>query len=718
MTIQKLLFKPGINRDNTSLANKGGWFEGDKVRFRSGVPEKIGGWTRDFTVTDEPLKPANNGSFWGVGRWLFTWQTLAGLNPTAMGTNSKLYLQIGTSGTITDITPLRYTTKAGDVTFTADTAGLTSTLTVNCTAHGCTPGDFVTFSGATGLGGNMTATVLNSEFIVTTITTNTFTVDAGVNATAADTGTGGAAVIGYFQIHPGPDITYSVAGWGSNSWGSGVWGNTSSNTAGSTAQLWSGGNYGEYLIANPRYGALYVWEPDPSSVTIINRAKVLTQQTFTVTNANPGVITLASALAENTPFVATTNGALPTNLVAGTTYYLVNVAGLTANFAAVEGGIPIDTTAGTQSGTHALTVADCPSVCTHALVSDGSRFVLAFGVNDYNSTVRDPMLVRWSDQENYNVWTPAATNQAGSFRLSRGSEIQTAQQTRQEVLVWTDVALYSMQYLGPPYIWGFNILGDNLSLASPNAVAVANNITYWMGVDKFYTYSGRVESLPCTLRQYIFGDINLFQRYQFFAGTNEGFHEIWWFYCSANSTTVDRYAIFNYLEGVWSYGSLARTAWLDSPYLAAPVALSYDGQILYHEDGVDDGSVNPPVPITAYIQSADVDIGDGDRYAFIDSVIPDITFDGSTSAAPEVTITIKPRQNPGAAYTAAASNPDVVSANDYSGQRNYLVQRFTEFVYVRVRGRQMAFRIESDTLGTKWQCGVNRINIRPDGRRR
>jgi hypothetical protein len=718
VTIQKLLFKPGINRDNTALTAKGGWFECDKIRFRSGVPEKIGGWTRDFTVTEEPLKPTNNGSFWGVGRWMFTWQTLAGINPIVYGTNSKLYLQSGSSGTITDITPLRYTTKAGDVTFTANTIGLTAIVTVNCTNHGCTVNDFVTFSGAVSLGGNITAAVLNSEFLVTSITTNTFTINVGVNATVADTGTGGGSVIGTFQIHPGPDITYSVAGWGAGTWGSGVWGNTSSNTASSNTQLWSGCNYGEALITNPRYGGLYIWSPDPASVAIVNRATLLTQQTFTVSNANPGVITLTSALEENTSFVASTNGALPTNLVAGTTYYLVNVSGLTANFSATFAGPPINTTAGAQTGVHALAVADCPTVCSHVTVSDGSRFILAFGVNDFNSSVRDPMLVRWSDQENYNIWTPAITNQAGSFRLSRGSEIQTSQQTRQEVLVWTDAALYSMQYLGPPYVWKFDILADNISIASPNSTAVANNITYWMGVDKFYIYSGRVESLSCTLRQYIFGDLNLSQRFQFFAGTNEGFHEIWWFYCSKNSTTIDRYAIYNYLEGVWAYGNLARTAWLDSPYLAAPIALNYDGQILYHEDGNDDGSTNPATPLAAYVQSADFDIGDGDHYAYVDSLIPDLCFDGSTAVAPEVTLTVKPRQNPGAAYGAAPSNPDVASVNDYSVQNNYLVQRFTEFVYVRVRGRQMAFKIESTALGTTWQMGATRINIRPDGRRR
>lgn len=718
MTTHKLLFKPGINRDNTSLANKGGWFEGDKVRFRSGVPEKLGGWTRDFTITEESLKPPDDGSFWGVGRWLFSWQTLFGSTLTAIGTNSKLYVQAGVAGVISDVTPLRFTTRAGVVTFTANTVGLTSIVTVNCTNHGCAAGNFVSFTGAVGLGGAITAAVLNAEFTVIATTTNTFTIDVGVNATASDTGTGGTLTIGYFQVPAGPAIASSVIGWGANAWGDGTWGNTASTSAGADAQIWSGGNYGEYLIANPRYSGLYIFKPNPTTGAVDTRATLLTQQVFTVSSANPGVITLTEALAENTSFVAATNGTLPTNLVAGTTYYLVNVSGLTANFSATYGGIPINATAGTQTGTHTLTVADCPTSCACVVISDNSRFILAFGVNDYGSNARDPMLVRWSEQENYNLWTPAATNQAGSFRLSRGSEIKTAHQARQEVLVWTDSALYSMQYLGPPYIWGFNIMGDNLSIASPNAVAVANNITYWMGIDKFYMYSGRVESLPCTLRQYVFGDINRLQSTQFFAGTNEGFHEIWWFYCSSTSTTIDRYVIYNYLEGLWTYGNLSRTAWLDSPFISAPIALDYNGQILYHEDGADDGSTNPPQPITAYIQSADFDIGEGDHYGFVDTMIPDVCFDGSTSIAPQVTLTIKPRQNPGALYTPAGSNPNTVSGNNYSAQQNYLVQQFTEYVYVRVRGRQMAFKIESNTLGTKWQLGATRLNIRPDGRRR
>jgi len=363
-----------------------------------------------------------------------------------------------------------------------------------------------------------------------------------------------------------------------------------------------------------------------------------------------------------------------------------------------------------------LTTGDTPDICNFVMVSDSSRFVLCFGVNDYGSAIQNPMLVRWSDQEDYTQWTPAITNQAGSFTLSEGSVIITASQSRQEILVWTDSALYSMQYLGPPYVWGFQVLSTNLSIVSPNATSTVNNISYWMGVDKFYMYSGRVETLYCPLRQYIFNDINLAQAFQFFSGTNEGFNEVWWFYCSAGSTVIDRYVIYNHLEKIWYYGDLARTAWLDSSLRTSPMATGYNGQLIYHESGVDDGTTNPPSPITSFCQSADINIGDGHNYGFGYRMIPDVTFNGSTVNNPSVTFTLRPRQNPGSNYSTSAT-PTVTSTQNYQSTRNYEVQQFTEIVYVRVRGRQMAFKISSNTLGVQWQLGVPSLDIRPDGRR-
>jgi hypothetical protein len=384
-----------------------------------------------------------------------------------------------------------------------------------------------------------------------------------------------------------------------------------------------------------------------------------------------------------------------------------------------DGTFPAITTRGTV-----VSGVNVPSKINEILVSDSSRIVIAFGCNDYDDVdplaVLDPLLIRWTAQESYTDWTPSATNQAGSYRLSHGSRIIGALQTRQEILIWTDAAIYAMQYLGPPNVYGFTLLADNISITSPNAMATANGVVYWMGVDKFYVYSGRVETLPCSLRTYVYDDISRTQFSQIFSGTNEGFSEVWWYYCSANSPIIDRYVIFNYLDRVWYYGSLARTAWLDSPLRDTPMAATYENKIVYHERGNDDGTTNPASPIESYIQSSDFDIGDGHNYGFVWRMIPDITFDGSTTPSPlypEVTFAMRPRQNPGSNY-GVAPTPTVASTQTYSATtQTYNVQQFTEIVYTRVRGRQMAFKISSNTIGTQWQLGVPRLDIRPDGKR-
>ena len=644
MPIKKLEFAPGISRDVTSLTSKGRWYDCDKIRFRAGAPQKLGGWERQNAAVATGATPPGGASYWGIARWLFEWQTLSGTNYLAAGTDRKLYAQQGVGGVLYDITPVRSTAAAGTVTVAATTGS--STVTVTHVGHGASAGDFVTIAGATSLGGNITAAVLSREFEVASATANTFTVVVSVIATAADTGNGGSATTLEFQLGSGSDINYSVAGWGAGSWGFGGWGTGIAQGSGRLRQ-WSGENYGQNLICAPRGGAMYLWEPPADNAFSAVRAGLLSS--------------------------------------AGTGVYATDAA--------------------------------CPTVVNEVRVSDASRFVLAFGCNDYGSATLDPLLVRWSDQENYALWQPSATNQAGSYRLSRGSRIVSARQARQEILVWTDAALYSMQYLGPPYIWGFTLLADNLSIISPKAVATATGVTYWMGLDKFYAYNGRAQALPCPVLDKVFGDMNHAQREQIVCGTNEGFDEVWWFYCSENSSSVDRYVIFNYGDNAWYYGSLGRTAWLDSNYREGPIAAGYSGMFIQHERGTDDASVSPAVPIQAYVQSADVDIGDGDRYALINKIVPDVTFDGSTSVAPSLGITLRPRSNPGGAPLPESSNPPVVSGNDYSLQRIYLVQRFTELVYSRVRGRQVAVRISSDTLGTQWRLGTLRIDVREDGRR-
>jgi hypothetical protein len=652
MPLQKLQLRPGVNRESTTLANEGTWFEMDKVRFRSGYPEKLGGWTLDSGTSVATLQPPA-GAYWGVARSLWNWITLSGSNLMGIGTNLKYYIQESSGGNFYDVTPLRDVNVAASNAFT--TVNASTTVVVNDAGHGAQEGEFVTISGVVGAVNGIPAAALNREFRVTYIDSSTYSIV--VSSPATSSGTTGAATFSY-QISTGGEIFTVGTGWGAGGWGgdtAGVltgWGLPAPAGVGVGIQLrlWSQDNYGQDLILNPRGGGLYLWK----------------------VNLNPSIYDRAVLLSPTSPSPYTTD-------------------------------------------------AYCPSVVNSVAVSDASRFVIAFGCNDpldlVNPNRLDPLLVRWSDQEKYAVWDPTdITNQAGSYRLSTGSSIVAHQQTRQEILVWTDAAVYSMQYLGPPFVWGFQILGDNISIVGPNATATATNVVYWMGYDKFYTYSGRVETLYCPLRQYIFGDINLQQQYQFFAGTNEGFNEVWWFYCSANSDVIDRYVIYNHLEKIWSYGNLARTAWLDTPLRESPTATGYNGQLIYHESGVNDGTTNPPSPISSYIQSADVNIGDGHNYGFAWRMIPDVTFDGSTVNNPSVTMTLRPRQNPGSNYGPAAS-PTVTSTQNYSGQRNYTVQQFTEIVYVRVRGRQMAFRISSNGLGVQWQLGVPSVDVRPDGRR-
>ena len=645
MPLQKLQFTPGVNREGTATTAEGTWFDIDKVRYRSGLPEKIGGWVADSGVAAGSLQPPS-GSYWGVARALWNWTTLSGSNLLGVGTNLKYYIQNTIGGTFNDITPLKETTAAGAATFAATTGS--KTITVTDAGSNTSPDDFVTFSGAVGLGGNITAGVLNAEHqISNVISSSQYQFVVAPSALAGDSGDGGASVVAEYQINTGTNIFTVGVGWGADGWGVGGWGSPAVVTAGIGIPLrnWSQASYGEDLLINPRGGGLYYWEVN-ANAQIFDRAVLLS-------NTSPP------------PFDTDTSGPVRVNFI---------------------------------------------------LVSDASRFVLAFGCNDYGSSVMDPLLVRWSDQENYAVWAPAITNQAGSFRLTLGSQIITAQQTRQEVLVWTDTALYSMQYQGPPFVWGVQPLATNTSIASPNAVVTASDITYWMGVDKFYVYNGRAQTLPCTVRQHVFDDINLSQLFQVFSGINDAFSEVWWFYCSANSNTIDRYVIFNYLENLWYYGTMARTAWVNNALRRVPVAAGYEGQVLYHETGNDDGSVNPPAPITAFVQSGDIDIGDGHNFGFVWRIIPDVTFNGSTTPAPTLKFGIRPRQFPGSNY-GASSNPGVASANDFGTQRTYNVQQFTPQVFVRVRGRQMAFRVESDQLGVSWQLGVPRIDLRPDGKR-
>lgn len=696
MPLSKILFKPGINRENTRYTTEGGWYDGDKVRFRQGTPEKIGGWTRLSAST-----------FLGICRSLWNWVTLGGLNLLGVGTNLKFYIERG--GNYNDITPIRST-----VTLTNPfTATLNSSvITVADVAHGCVTGDFVTFSGATGLGGNITAAVLNREYQVTVINPNSYTITVGATANATDVSgsPGGGSVTAAYQINVGPDAAIPVVGWGAGTWGAGTWG--FGGTSLTTIRLWSQQNYGEDLVFGPRGGGIYYWD---ATAGVNSRGVLLSSLggTATITIASPAVVTSTILYNEGAAISFSTTGALPTGITAGTTYYVFNANGLT--FQLLDAAGAVVNTSGTQSGVQTITPTDVPVAQNYLIVSDTSRFIITFGVNDYGSTVQDPMLIRWSSQDDPYNWTPDATNQAGSIRLSDGSEIVTAIQTRQEIVVFTNSAVYSLQYLGPPNVWQTQLLGDNISIEGQNAVALASGIVYWMGVDKFYAYDGRVQTLNCDVRRYVFSNFNQSQSAQVFAGTNEGFNEVWWFYCSANSTVVDRYVVYNYLEKIWYYGTMGRTAWLDSGIRAFPMAATYSQNIVYHEDGINDNQTGTTLPIAANISSSEFDIGDGHNFGFVWRVLPDLTFETSsnspTAQAPTVTMTLYGLSNSGSGVTSSAGAPVAASAT-YN-----ITEGFTGQIYTRMRGRQMIFKIESNQINTTWQIGAPRIDIRPDGRR-
>lgn len=485
-------------------------------------------------------------------------------------------------------------------------------------------------------------------------------------------------------------------------------------------RLWSQSNYGQDLVFGPRGGGVYYWEP---SGYTFNRGVPLNTLggTVTFTVASPTVVTLSKILTELTSvqFSVSSGGTLPTGISSGATYYLFNVDGVTANLLDTAGNL-VDVS-GAGSGTFSISLlVDVPTVQNTIFVSDTNRFVFTMGCNDYGSPNLDPMLIRWSDQNNQYVWTPDATNQAGSIRLSHGSEIVAVAQTRQEIVVLTDSAVYGLQYLGPPIVWSSQILGDGISIAGPNAMAVASGVVYWMGVDKFYAYDGRLQTLNCDLRRYVFNDFNNSQRAQVFCGTNEGFNEVWWFYCSANSTSVDRYVIYNYVERCWYYGTLDRTAWIDSGLLPYPVSATYDpdsdtGRLIYHESGLNDNTDGTDLPLVSYIGSSEFDIGDGHAFGFVWRVIPDLTFSNSSAApgsiSPRVTMSLLGLSNSGSGVQ------KIAGAQVEQGSSYLITEEFTGQIFTRLRARQMIFRINSSQVNTAWQLGAPRIDIRADGRR-
>jgi len=681
MPLQKLQFKPGLNRDQTNYTNEGGFFECDKIRFRSGYPQKIGGWLRygTFTVV-------------GICRQMFNWITTASDNYLALGTSKKLYIEAGQI--LNDITPIRQTFTSPTTNNCFTTVNLSKTVTVAITSHGASDGDYVTFSGATAVGG-ISATTLNTEFIITLINANSFTITAATAATSSTSG-GGTGITAAFQISVGNNNAAYGNGWGAGAWSRGAWGSGSATPVVLSQRDWFLQNFDNDLVANIRNGVIYYWQ------------------------YSGGPSTRATPLATTT----------------------------------IDGVAP----------------ADVPTQATQVLVSQNDKHLLCFGATPYGGGAFDPLLIRWATQDQPNVWTPLVTNSAGFLRVSRGSAIVCAVATRQEILVYTEGTLSSLQFVGTTDVFSLNELSDNISILSPRSVVVVNNTAYWFGHDKFYAYTGRVETLPCSLRNHVFQDLNYSQADQIVSGSNEGWNEVWWFYPTADSQINNAYVIYNHLEKIWYYGTIDRTAWSDSSLREYPqavtgtyvtgsiasttltvtavsvgilqvgsvisgtgvavgttitalgtgtggigtytvnisqsvvsTAITSDSIIYNHEEGLNDDTT----AMTSFISSSDFDLVDGDQFILTKRIIPDLSFTGSTAALPAVTMYIKPRNFPGNAY----SNTDSEQVIETS------VDVFTEQIFMRARARQMAIQIESTDLNVQWQLGSPRLDGRPDGRR-
>ena len=617
MALQKLQFKPGIVRDTTDYTNEGGWFDCDKVRFRMGLPETIGGWAK-FTSS----------TMLGTCRSLHVWSTLTGTNYVGAGTSKKFYV-IG--GDVPyDITPIRLTT-TGTATFTATDGS--STLSITDVAHGVYLGDFVIYSNATTLGGNITALVLNQEYEITNVVDDdTYEINVVVLADASDTGDGGVATVAAYQINIGLDTVVVGSGWSAGFWGRGTWSSAADvSVPGANLRLWSQDNFGENLVFNVRSGGIYYW------------------------TVSSGIVSRG-----------------------------VNITSLTNQSA--------------------------PVIANQVLVSERDRHVVAFGCDpESNPGVQDPLIIRFSSQESVTDWQTRADNTAGELRIGTGSYIVGAVQTKQQIVVFTDIAMYTMQYIGPPYTFGLTEVSSNISIAGQNAAISTGDSVYWMGTGQFYMYNGTVTQMPCPVKEYVFSDINIYQLAKVAAASNAAFAEIWWFYPSATSEVNDKYVVFNYESNIWYYGTMSRTAWQDNAFAGLPIAAAQDGYLYYQESGLNDGSGDIPVPLNAYIESSVVDIGEGDQFMFASRIIPDITFRNSTTE-PTATFTIKARNYPGGNYFGTSNNSVVSTAT-------VPVQLFTEQSFIRVRGRSVALRVESNQVNTAWRLGSPRLDVRPDGRR-
>jgi len=623
MPLTTLRYKPGVNRDVTSYTNEGGWVDSDKVRFRLGFPEKIGGWVKNTLNT-----------YLGSARSLFPWTALDSTKFLGVGTNIKFYVVEGDA--FNDITPIRSTT-TGTATFSVGDGFTVATVTDS--SHGVNPGDFVTFSNAASLGGNVTAAVLNQEFEVQTVpTTSTYTINISATGNSSDSGNGGGSTVAAYQIDCGLDTQVGGSGWGSSTWGRSTWGSSFGLGVATELALWNQDNFGEDLLINLRDGAIYYWDRSGG--------------------------------------------------VAARAVNLVDVAG--AN--------------------------NAPTIAKQVMVSDNSRHVIAFGTNTIGTSVQDPLLIRFSSSESLTDWSPVPTNSAGDLRIGSGSTFVTAIETKREIVIFTDSTLHSMQFLGAPFSFGIQPLSTGITIMGPNAAVAVEDAVFWMGQDSFYLYEGGTKQLPCMVKEKVFFDFDYTQKDKVFAAHNAEFSEVTWFYCSDTNSVANGgngqnnlYVTYNYSEAVWYYGTLDRTAFIDRGIFQYPIG-AQDGYLYNHEVGYDaDGSA-----MTSSIEASPIDVGEGDRLVFINRIIPDITFQGSTGGTPSVDMTLSMQDYPGSPYGQAEAETVTSSAISTT---TVPFEQFTTKTDIRLRGRAFAFKVDSTELGVRWRLGTPRIQLRQDGRR-
>ena len=734
MPLSKLKFKPGINKEITPFSEENGWVDCDKVRFRFGYPEKLNGWEKN-----------SNKAFLGLCRGLHEFVSLNGEKFLGLGTEQKFYIRQGTD--FKDVTPIRQTTSAGDVTFSATNGS--AVITVTDTNHGCVANDFVTFSGAATLGGTITANVLNQEYQITDIvdgntykiaartvsTIESITVSGGLNQTAvaangSDTGNGGSSVVGTYQIGTGLNDAVFGTGWGAGFWGGTTAGalTTTVNEGGTlsdsdttiTVASSTGIVAGDIVLIDLEL--ILVGGISSNDLTSCTRGH---KGTAAATHANQSSVRLAFGNAST----ADDFSGWGLSLVSGTITPSANLRiwsqdnfGEDLLLNERNGRIYYwDKTNGT--GTRAKFLTDnalglgtrtsVPTIASQILLSDRDRHVIAFGADGFGTSsastdgdgVQDPLLIRFSSQENPVDWYPTSTNTAGDLRISSGSKIVQAVETRQQILVFTDVSIHAMQFLGPPFTFGINLISENITIASPKAAVAVDDSVFWMGAAEFYAFTGAVQRIPCTVRDYVFDDINTSQYDKIVAGANVSFSEVWWFYPSANSSENDRYVVYNYLEKLWFIGNLARTAWLDRGISSLPLATASDNFLFNQEVGAqDNGSA-----MTSFIESGDMSITDGNQFSFISRVIPDINFREAVDTS-SLEFILETKSFPG-------QTDQNSSTNTISKTSSTPVDQYTNQYFTRLRGRSFTLKLQSTDANVLWRLGVPRIEIRPDGRR-